>query len=163
MRILGVDPGLTVTGYGVIESAGSEIRLIDYGAIKPSPKARVEERISAIFTALNDVADNTRPEVMVLEKLYSHYKHPTTAVLMGHVRGAACLLAARKGIPVVGYSATMVKKSLTGSGHATKSQIQKMVQMLLNMKEQFEPADVADAVALAITYTRHRVKIREEA
>ena len=153
MRIIGVDPGLRITGYGVIEKFNSSCHLVDSGVIGPPKEKTLEERIHIIYEALGQILERTRPEVMVLEKLYSHYKHPTTAILMGHVRGAICLLSALKKIPVVGYSATEVKKSITGNGNATKIQVQRMVQNLLNMEEFLRPLDVSDAVALAITHT----------
>ena len=152
---------MTVTGYGVIEFDRADIRLVDHGAIKPSSRKSIEKRIGEIYTQLGEVITRTAPGVMVLEELYSHYKHPVTAVLMGHVRGAACLLASERGIPVVGYSATMVKKAVTGKGHASKLQVQKMVRMLLGVRGELEPADVSDAVALAMTYVRHDGKDEE--
>ncbi len=160
MRIIGVDPGLRITGYGVIEKLNSSYRLIDSGAIGPPEEKTLEERIRIIYESLKQILERAKPEVMILEKLYSHYRHPTTAILMGHVRGAICLLSALKKIPVVGYSPTEVKKSITGNGNATKAQVQRMVQNLLNMQEVLRPVDISDALALAIT---HIYKRREEA
>ena len=156
MRIIGVDPGLVITGYGVIEWSDGQIRLITSGAIKPPQEKRMEEKIEIIYQDLRAVLAQTRPEIMILEQLYSHYQHPTTSILMGHVRGAVCLLARLEKIPVVGYAATRVKKSITGKGNATKGQVQYMIQNLLGMKEVLKPLDVSDAVALAVTHTHHK-------
>ena len=95
---------------------------------------------------------DTMPEAVVLEELYSHYKHPTTAILMGHARGAICLLARQTGIELVGYSATRVKKSVTGGGHASKYQMQRMIQNLFDMKSAPNPPDISDALALAVAH-----------
>ena len=158
MRVIGIDPGLIITGYGVIEEINSVCHLVDSGSIRPPKEEILEERIYIIYEALSEVIERNRPEVMILEELYSHYKHPTTAILMGHIRGAICLLARLKKIPVVGYSATMVKKSVTGSGNATKTQVQRMVQNLLDMQEALRPLDISDALALAITHTHRKGK-----
>ena len=153
MRVIGVDPGLGITGYGVVEQFNAKLSLVESGAIKPPPREKTAKRICIIYTALKKVLEKTKPDVLVLEKLYSHYKHPVTAILMGHVRGAVCLLAALKNIPVIGYSATRVKKAITGRGNASKAQVQGMLQNLLNIDVSDEPFDVSDAVALAVTHT----------
>ena len=92
------------------------------------------------------------PDTVVIEKLYAHYKHPATAILMGHARGVVCLLAGSKKIPLVNMASTHVKKAVTGAGHAKKMQVQRMVQHYLGLKKLPEPADVADALAVAMAY-----------
>jgi crossover junction endodeoxyribonuclease RuvC len=89
---------------------------------------------------------------MVLEKIYSHYKHPATAILMGHARAMACLVCGKSGVRLVNYPSTMIKKAVTGNGHASKYQVQRMVKDILRLKKAPEPLDVSDALAMAISY-----------
>lgn len=153
MRILGVDPGLNITGYGIIEiKVAGNFRLIEAGVIRTSSKENLEARINKIYNAIKGLIEEFQPKVLVLEKLYSHYRHPTTAILMGHVRGAVCLAANQTGLPLVGYSNTRVNKAVIGRGNAGKYQLQRMVQDLLNLKSIPTPTDVSDALALAIAY-----------
>lgn len=153
MRILGVDPGLNITGYGIIE-AGIEgnFRLIEAGVIRTSSKENLEARIDKIYKAIKGLIEEFQPKVLVLEKLYSHYKHPTTAILMGHVRGVVCLAARQSELQLVGYPYTRINKAVIGRGSASKDQIQRMVQSLLGLKSSPAPLDVSDALALAIAH-----------
>ncbi len=158
MRILGVDPGLDVTGYGVIRipknfSLGSSaIELVEAGIIRTRRPSGITERLARIYESLSEVVSELKPDVLVIEKLYAHYKHPTTAILMGHARGVVCLLSGTKRVPLVNIASTHVKKSVTGQGHAGKLQVQRMVQHYLGLKNIPEPPDVADALAIAISY-----------
>ncbi len=160
MRILGVDPGLRITGYGVVSvdasSAARErfegIELIEAGVIRPKTTAGIASRLHKIHDGLSELIDERRPDVLVIEKLYTHYKHPATAILMGHVRGVVCLLSAKHALPMISLASTHVKKSVTGHGHANKGQVQRMIQHYLGLKSAPEPADVADALAIAISY-----------
>lgn len=150
MRILGIDPGLQVTGYGIIDDNG--FKLVEAGVIRTKAKEPVQERIAKIFDEISGIVDEHRPSVLVLEKIYSHYKHPTTAILMGHARAMACLVCGKSGIKLVNYPSTRIKKAVTGNGHASKYQVQRMVQNVLRLKEPLEPVDVSDALAMAISY-----------
>lgn len=152
MRICGVDPGLQRTGYGVVEIDGSRRTLVTAGVIRSQDSAPLAERLRTIHTGMIQVLQTTRPEIAVFEALYSHYTHPETAILMGHVRGVLLLAAGALGIPTAEYSATHIKKAVTGRGHAPKPQIQRMVQMLLNLPAPPEPMDATDALAGAIAY-----------
>ena len=158
MRILGVDPGLQITGYGVISVPPSsrfrveEAELVEAGVIRPSSRIGIAARLRKIYDALSEVISDLKPDVLVIEKLFAHYKHPTTAILMGHVRGVVCLLSGTRDLPLISISSTHVKKSVTGQGHASKWQIQRMIQHSLRLKEIPEPPDVADALAVAISY-----------
>jgi len=152
MKILGIDPGLCVTGYGLIESGPKGIKLIEAGVVRTSSKEKVEARIEKIYEGIKGLVGESKPDVLVLEQLYSHYRHPTTAILMGHVRGAICLLAKQAGAELVGYSATRVKKAITGTGHASKYQMQSMIQNLFNMRSAPNPPDISDALALAVAH-----------
>jgi crossover junction endodeoxyribonuclease RuvC len=153
MILLGVDPGLLRMGYGVIENQGSDVRLKEGGIIQGGPSSTpLEERLITLYNGINEVIAEYAPEVMALEEIYSHYAYPNTAILMGHARGVVCLAAAQNGMPVFNYAATMVKNSLTGSGRASKMQVQKAVTARLNLSQIPEPNDVADALALAICH-----------
>lgn len=152
MRVLGVDPGLGTTGYGVIESVGDRPVLIEAGEIKSKPSLPLEQRLLELFKGITDVSDEFSPDVYVVEELYAHYKHPRTAVIMGHARGVFFLAAGKTGIPVVSYSSTRIKKSLTGSGHASKEQVARMVERVLNCGELRTGADVTDAIAAALCH-----------
>jgi len=101
---------------------------------------------------LEGIIEEFQPKVLVLEKLYSHYRHPTTAILMGHVRGAVCLAANQSRLSLIGYSSTRINKAVIGKGNASKYQIQRMVQNLLNLRTTPTPPDVSDALALAIAH-----------
>ncbi|MBI3253003.1 MAG: crossover junction endodeoxyribonuclease RuvC [Candidatus Omnitrophica bacterium] len=153
MRILGVDPGLGVTGYGVIESRPS-LRLIEAGVIRTKPAEGIARRLAKIYTALSEAITELKPDVLVIEKLYAHAKHPATAILMGHVRGVVCLLSGTRNLPLVSLPSTRVKKAVTGRGHAGKMQVQRMIQQALSLKTLPEPPDVADALAVAVTYSQ---------
>ncbi|MDD5094475.1 MAG: crossover junction endodeoxyribonuclease RuvC [Dehalococcoidia bacterium] len=153
MRILGIDPGLKTTGYGVIEIADRHIVLLEGGAIRTgSTEDALEVRLSRLYDGIDEVLDQFRPESLALEQLYSHYEHPTTAILMGHARGVICLAAAKKNIPVSSYASTQIKSTLTGSGRASKDQMQRAIQAMLKLKEIPQPNDVADALAVAICH-----------
>ncbi len=150
MRILGIDPGLGTTGYGIIED--KTFKLIEAGIIKTRANTPIQSRLKKIFDSLAEIIKEHEPGVLVLEKIYSHYKHPTTAILMGHARAAACLLSGIHGIRLVNYPPTKIKKTITGNGHASKQQVQRMVQNILKLKDPPEPVDVSDALAMAISY-----------
>ena len=150
MRILGVDPGLATTGYGIIEE--NDFKLVEAGIIRTRANTPIQERIKKIFDEISKIIEDHKPEVLVLEKIYSHYKHPTTAILMGHARAMACLVCGKFNIKLVNYPSTRIKKAVTGNGHASKLQVQRMVQNLLSLREPPEPVDVSDALAMAISY-----------
>ena len=123
-RILGIDPGLNVTGYGVLEAACGRLRLCEAGVVRTKARASLTERLATLYRGVGDVIAGLKPHVMALEELYSHYARPRTAILMGHARGVICLAAAEAEIPVVHYSATQIKRILTGSGRAPKRRAQ---------------------------------------
>jgi len=153
MRILGVDPGLNITGYGLIEGSGLKVSLIEAGFIRTDPKQRLQERLEHIHIALNKLIRALRPEVMVLEKLYAHWKHSMTASILGHARGVICLAAKKNNIPLVEYSATRIKKAILGNGHASKLQVQRIIQGLFSLESLPKPVDIADALAVSIAHS----------
>ncbi|TWU43047.1 Crossover junction endodeoxyribonuclease RuvC [Novipirellula aureliae] len=150
LRILGIDPGLNTTGYGVIEINGSTISLCEAGIIRSRPKDSIEKRLLEIHNGVSEVIEAFGPKKMALEQLFSHYTRPRTAILMGHARGVICLAASQAGIPVCHFEPTRVKKVLTGNGHAPKHQMQQAVKVQLSLATFPEPADVADALAIAL-------------
>ena len=196
MRILGIDPGLETTGYGIIEDtstslgmvrpsagsgrmvsvvepirgmvspsnhkafasrncppgAGGNFKLIEAGIIKTHANTPIQARLKKIFDALTEIITEHEPGVLVLEKIYSHYKHPTTAILMAHARAAVCLACGVHEVRLINYPSTKIKKTITGNGHASKQQVQRMVQNILKLKYSPEPVDVSDALAMAISY-----------
>jgi crossover junction endodeoxyribonuclease RuvC len=150
LRILGIDPGLRITGYGAIACEAGEARLIEAGIITPDAGAPLEQRLGELHHELSSVLDATKPDVMVVEELWSGYKNPTTAVLMGHARGVLCLAAHGKGVPVRHLVHTLVKRALVGSGAASKDQVKRMVMQQLRLVTTPQPDDVSDALALAL-------------
>ena len=152
MRILGVDPGLRTTGYGIIESTGTSVRLIEGGIVRPSPLLPLAQRLTQLHDAILDVVRLTQPECMVVEELWSAPKHPPTAVLMGHARGVIALAAGRTEVALAELSHVTVKRALTGNGSAAKAQVKAMVCTHLGLHVPPNPDDVTDALALALVY-----------
>jgi len=150
MRILGVDPGLRLSGYGVVDFAPQRPRLVDAGVIRLDEKASIASRLVELETELESLISEHRPEVCAVEQLYSHYAHPRTAILMGHARGVILLVAQRLQVRVRELAANRIKQSLTGNGHASKQQMQRAVQVMWNLSEPPQPPDVADALAVAL-------------
>ena len=152
--ILGIDPGLNTTGYGVIDVSTGKVRLLEAGIVR-SRAGELALKVQEIYTGVREVIEMFSPDVMAMEELYTHYDRPTTAILMGHARGCICLAAAQSGMEVVSYGATKVKKLLTGSGRATKDQVQRAVKLELGLDQYPDPPDVADAIALALCHRYH--------
>ena len=150
MKILGIDPGLQTTGYGIIDQEGSFSRLIETGIIQPKVKDFIQNRLNCIYENLECILKEHHPEVMVLEKLYAHYKHPTTACLLGHVRGVICLLCAQQNVRLVEYSVKRIRKAITGNGNAHKLQTRSVVAHILRVDEEKLTLDASDALALAL-------------
>lgn len=152
-RILGIDPGLHITGYGVLESGPLRPVVCEAGVIRPgTAKAHMASRVLAVYEGVVEVIEQFKPEAVAVEQLYAHYKHPRTAILMGHARGVVFLAAAQRHIPVVSYNATRIKKTITGSGRASKEQIQRTIQRELGLAKIPDPPDVADALAVALCH-----------
>ncbi len=155
VRILGLDPGLQVTGYGVLEVRGNVPRVCEAGVLR-SAEGRattdIAPRIRVLYDSIVEVLEQFRPKVVAVEQLYAHYDHPRTAILMAHARGVLLLAAAQRDLPVHSYNATRVKKTVTGNGHASKEQVQHAIQRELNLAKVPEPPDVADALAVALCH-----------
>jgi crossover junction endodeoxyribonuclease RuvC len=152
MKVLGIDPGLNTTGYGVLDFTNNQPRLVEAGVVRSKASGSLAKRIEEIHVGVADIIDTLKPEVMAIEELYSHYERPTTAILMGHARGVIMLTAAEADIHVVSYPATQIKKTITGNGHAAKWQMQEAVRRELNLPALPEPPDVADALAIAMCH-----------
>jgi crossover junction endodeoxyribonuclease RuvC len=155
MRIIGVDPALVITGYGIIDCANNESAHIASGTIQTKSSGILQERLNAIYTGISRVLQQYKPDVMVLEKVFVHHGHITTAFHLGQARGTIVLAAEHLTIPVIEYATTQVKKSVVGNGHATKQQVQRMVVSQLHMQEIPKYFDVTDALALAMAHRDH--------
>ena len=153
-RVIGIDPGLNLTGYGIVESCGGAVALVEAGVIRlpASRGANLSARLESLFNELRQVIAEFNPGAMCLEEVYSHADYPRTAILMGHARGVICLAARLAGIPVVSFSAKRVKQAVTGNGNASKLQMQRAVQHFFSLDRTPYPPDVADALAVALCY-----------
>lgn len=152
LRILGIDPGLNITGYGVLEVDAGRLRLCEAGVVRGRSKGSLTRRLVEIHEGVSEVIASLQPSAMAIEELYSHYERPRTAILMGHARGVICLAAAEAGVSVSHYAATQIKRILTGNGRAPKSQMQRAIQRELSLSVAPEPPDVADALAVALCH-----------
>ncbi len=152
LRILGIDPGLNTTGYGVLDITSGSIALVEAGVVSSKPSGQLQDRLASIHEGISDVMNSLKPHVIAMEELYSHYDRPKTAILMGHARGVLCLAASQHETPLYHYAATQIKKMLTGNGRAAKAQVQLAVTRHLNLQQVPEPPDVADALAIALCH-----------
>src|SRR5262245_1768672 len=156
VRILGLDPGLQVAGYGVLEVNSSGPVVCEAGVIKGvdsgRSKADMGRWVVNLYTGIVEVMEQYRPATMAVEQLYAHYQHPRTAILMAHARGALLLAAGLRDIPVTSYNATAIKKTITGHGRAGKAQMQHAMLRELRLATLPEPPDVADALAVALCH-----------
>ncbi|MBO8163853.1 MAG: crossover junction endodeoxyribonuclease RuvC [Brevibacillus sp.] len=155
MRILGVDPGIAIVGFGIIEQQGSQLRPVQYGSIQTEAGLPVPLRLRQIFESMQRLLETYRPDEMAVEKLYFN-RNVTNAFTVGQARGVIVLAAELAAIPVCEYTPMQVKQAVTGWGGAEKRQIQEMVRLLLSLKETPRPDDVADALGVAITHANSR-------
>ena len=151
MRVLGIDPGLANSGYGAIDVVNGRPRFVEGGVVRPT-RGELPERLDELFEGVGEVIRDLQPAVLALEDLYSKYRHPRTAILMGHARGVICLAAAQGGIEVINYPASEVKRALTGNGRASKAQIHAMVKERLRLRTLPRSEHVSDALALALCH-----------
>jgi crossover junction endodeoxyribonuclease RuvC len=154
LRIIGLDPGTNITGYGIIDLE-NDVRLIEGGVIRLSQSRSLEKRLGLLHNELNKILNEFSPDIAVIEEVFSHYKFPKTAVIMGHTRGVILLTLQLLKIKVFSYSATKIKNSLTGNGRASKEQVRSMVKVRLNLGNIPKPYDVSDALACAICHSNH--------
>ncbi len=158
IRVLGIDPGLHITGYAAVEFGAGNPSIVEAGTLRTSADADMADRIFQLHTDVTDILADLRPDLVAIEQLYAHYKHPRTAILMGHARGVLLLACRQAGVGVRNMPATMVKKSLTGNGHASKLQMQRSIQMVCSLPALPEPPDVADAIAIALCAGRRAME-----
>ena len=150
-RILGIDPGLHVTGYGMIEGRNGRPHVCEAGIVRADGKD-MAARVLFLYNGIVEVIEEFGPEVVAVEQLYAHYQHPRTAILMAHARGVVLLAASQRDLPLVSYNATRIKKTVTGNGRASKDQVQRTIQRELALMKIPEPPDVADALAVALCH-----------
>ena len=153
MKILGIDPGLQICGYGCLQTDDCQAKLIEAGVFRTNNNQPIEQRLNSIANDMESLLGKLTPEMVAVEELYSHYAHPKTSILMGHARGVILQTCARFSIEVKSFAATKIKKSVTGNGRASKQQMQMAVQTLLALPSLPQPPDVADAIAIALCCT----------
>jgi len=151
VRVLGIDPGTVTCGYGVLDHRENRFQVVTYGAVQCPRSMAFPERLATIFGGLEKVIEDTRPECAAIEEAFVG-KSVQSALRIGEARGIAIACAARAGLPVAQYPPAVIKRNIVGSGTAHKSQVQKMVQVLLGLPELPEPEDAADALAIAICH-----------
>jgi len=150
MKILGIDPGLQLCGYACLETAADRQMLLEAGVFRTTGTSEIEVRLNQIAADIELLLKKLKPEIVAVEQLYSHYAHPKTAILMGHARGVILQKCAEAAVEVQSFSATRIKKSITGNGRASKAQVQRTIQTILSLPSAPEPNDVADAIAAAL-------------
>jgi len=151
-RYLGIDPGLNRTGYALLERSPHGPVLCEGGLIRSTRGRSLAERVHEISSGLCEVLDEFQPAVLAIEQVFSLVRNPKSALLMAHARGAILATAAERGVPIVHYTPTQIKRLLTGSGKASKDQIQRAIKTELGLDRLLEPHDVADAFAVALCH-----------
>lgn len=149
-RYLGIDPGLRRTGYAILEERSQKLKLLEGGVIRTTDRLPLSERLVEIAEGLREVIDEFQPKMMAIEKVFSHPKNVKTAIMMSHARGVILLCASEKKIPILHFTPRQIKNTLTGSGKASKEQIQQAVTRELELDRILEPNDVSDAAAIGI-------------
>jgi len=155
MRILGIDPGTGILGFGVIEVVSGKTTLVDAGVVRTPAHTPLDERLVEIYESLQDVIKQTLPDEMSIEKLF-FARNVTTAISVSHARGVAMLAGKQAGLTIYEYTPMQIKQGITGYGGATKQQMQEMVRVILNLKETPKPDDCADAIAAALLHAQTR-------
>lgn len=151
MRIIGIDPGTGILGFGVVDVANGKSKLVTAGVITTPPHTPLDERLEEIFDGLTQIIAETQPDCMSVEKLF-FARNVTTAMSVASARGVAMLTGRKARLPIAEYTPMQIKQSLTGYGKADKKQVQEMVRLQLGLKEIPRPDDAADALAAAITH-----------
>ena len=151
MRVLGVDPGLGITGFSIMDTKRNQTHLSAYGTIKPKPKDSLPKRLNYLFEEMNKILDQFSPDVMAIEDAF-YSKNVKSAMTLGQARGSLILAAAQASIPVHEFAPRKVKMSVCGNGAASKEQVSYMVTQILKLKEPPKPMDVSDAMAVGLCY-----------
>ena len=152
MRILGIDPGTGICGFGVIDVIRNKPSLVDAGVISTPPHTPLPERLEDIYNSLSEIIDTDKPDVVSIEKLF-FMQNITTGISVAEARGFCILFAKQKNLPIFEYSPNEIKKTMTGYGHADKKQMQEMVRLHLKLDTVPKPDDAADALAAAICHS----------
>lgn len=152
MKILGLDPGTATTGFGLIKASQDTLNCIRYGVIKTDSKTKLENRLMIIYSELEDILKEYKPEAIAIEKIF-FFKNPKTIIPVSEARGIMLLAAAKYNIPIYEFTPLQVKMAVTGYGRAEKKQVQEMVKNLLNLEKLPKPNDAADALAIAISHS----------
>jgi len=152
VRIIGIDPGTGILGFGVIDARGGQFEMVTAGVIRTPPHTPLDERLEEIYDGLTEIIAETKPSVMSIEKLF-FAQNVTTAMAVSHARGVAMLAGRKAGLPIAEYTPLQIKQTITGYGKADKKQMQEMVRLQLGLKEIPKPDDAADGLAAAITYS----------
>ncbi|HCI15433.1 MAG TPA: crossover junction endodeoxyribonuclease RuvC [Candidatus Marinimicrobia bacterium] len=150
-RVIGVDPGLSITGFGILDYKGGQIRTVAFGTIKPPVKESLANRLEYLNSHMTELLEKFEPNDFAIEDTFFS-QNVKSALLLGQARGVLLLAAASKGIPTMDYSPRKVKQSVVGNGAADKKQVQYMVQQILEMKEPPKPLDVSDALAIGLCH-----------
>lgn len=151
LKILGIDPGTAITGYGIVEYWGNRYKIVEYGVIRSSKTEELAARLNEIYKGICQLIETHQPDYIAIEELFFN-KNVKTALLVGQARGVMMLAAYQKGIPIYEYTPLQVKQAVVGYGRAEKQQVQFMVKALLNLQEIPRPDDAADALAIAICH-----------
>lgn len=156
MRIIGIDPGTGITGFGIIEANGKTLKLVDGGVIRTVAHTPLEERLETIYDEIKDIIKTTKPNVAAVEKLF-FAKNVTTAFAVSHARGVTMLALQQARVPFNEYTPLQVKMTMTGYGRASKQQVQEMVRIMLGLQSIPKPDDAADALAIAICHSMTKI------
>jgi len=151
MRVLGIDPGTAITGYGVVEDVNGELKALAFGVIRTPARCSLPQRLQMIYRAVSELASQWEPDSAAVEDLFFS-KNVRTAMSVGHARGVVMLALADAGLSVREYTPLIVKQAVTGYGAADKRQVQEMVRLLLGLSEVPQPDDAADALAVAVCH-----------
>ena len=168
MRILGIDPGYAILGYGIIDMTGNHFSVVEYGSIITDSKMDMPSRLEVLYDGLNNIIEEYKPEEASIEELFFN-SNAKTAILVGEARGVAVLACAKNNLNISEYTPLQIKQALVGYGRAEKKQVQAMVKSILNLEAVPKPDDTADALAAAICHghsagsrSRRQLRIKEE-
>ena len=159
IRILGIDPGTGIMGYGIIEKSGSSIKPIKYGCIRTKPNLNQPDRLSFIYDSLSDIIEKEKPDQVAIESLF-FFKNQKTVISVAEARGVSIICATKEKIPVFEYTPLQIKQALTGYGRAEKKQIQEMVKIICKLETCPKPDDAADALAVAICHSQTNINLK---
>lgn len=162
MRVVGIDPGLRITGYAAVDlpPGAAEPRLVEAGVLRLDERAPIPVRLRALHEELGGLLDELRPSRIAVEQVFAHVRHVGTAIVMGHGRGVVLLAAALRDVPVDELAPAEVKKAVTGRGQASKEQVQRAVMRQFSLRTLPEPPDVADAIAIAACAARRHADVQ---